>query len=114
MVSEQDTASALGSGDVPSVGTPRVLSLCEEATVAAVTSHLGEGETTVGIKVKLDHINPTPIGAEITAEAQLVEVKGRQLTFTVAATDGHGLIAVGRVTRVIIDRDRFLNKLADR
>lgn len=110
MVCEADTAPAHGSGDVAVLATVKVLALCEAAAIEAIGDCLEPNETTVGMKVKLDHINPTTVGAEVRAEAHLVELKGRQLTFTVSAYDDHGLIVVGKVTRVIVDRSRFLEK----
>jgi predicted thioesterase len=48
----------------------------------------------------------------VTAEATLEAVQGRRLTFTVSVNDDRGLVAVGRVTRVIVDTERFLDKLS--
>ena len=111
-VSEADTAIALRSGDVAVLATPRLLALCEEATCRALDGHLDPGRTTVGIRVQLDHVQATPVGGEVRAEATLEKVEGNQLTFTVAAHDGRGLIGAGRVTRVSVDRQRFIDKLA--
>lgn len=111
MVGEADTAIALGSGDVPVLATPRVIALCEEASVAAVAAHLAEGTTTVGMRVQVDHLQPTAVGHEVVADAVLEKVEGRRLTFTVSVSDGRGLVAAGRVTRVQVDRARFLDKL---
>ena len=61
-VTDADTAQTLGSGDVPVLGTPRVLALAEAATVLATTSRLPTGTTTVGTAVTLRHLAPTPIG----------------------------------------------------
>jgi predicted thioesterase len=109
-VTEADTALAFRSGSVPVLATPRVIALCEEASVAALDGLLGEGETSVGMRVQLDHVQPTAIGNAVTAEATLEKVEGRRLTFTVHAHDGRGLIAAGRVTRVVVDVERFLDK----
>lgn len=109
-VSEGDTAAAFNSGDVPVLSTPRVLAWCEEASVAVVSDHLGVGETSVGMRVAIDHVQPTAVGAVVTAKAVLARIDGARLTFTVTAEDGRGPIAVGRVTRVVIDRQRFLDR----
>jgi predicted thioesterase len=109
-VADEDTAVALRSGEVPVLGTPRVVGLCEEATVAVVAGKLPEGQTTVGMRVQLDHLAPTAVGGSVTAEATLERVEGRRLTFTVSVSDHRGLIAAGKVTRVIVDVDRFLEK----
>ena len=62
-VTEADTAAAVGSGDMPVLATPRVLALAERATVAAVAGALEAGATTVGTRVELDHLAPSPVGA---------------------------------------------------
>lgn len=110
-VTDADTAIAVGSGDVPVLGTPRVIALCEGATVAAVASHLEPGQTTVGMRVQLDHLAPTAIGSSVRIEAVLEELDGARLIFKVTVNDDRGLVAVGRVTRVTVNRERFLDKL---
>jgi predicted thioesterase len=62
------------------------------------------------MRIQIDHVQPSAVGAMVRAEATLEKVEGRRLTFVVNAHDGRGLIAAGRVTRVIIDRDRFMEK----
>jgi fluoroacetyl-CoA thioesterase len=110
-VSEADTAIALGSGDVPVLGTPRVVALAERATVAALAAHLQPGTTSVGTRVAIDHLAATGPGREVAAEAVLTTVDGRRLGFEVTVTDGEATIATGRVDRVLVDRDRFLARV---
>ena len=109
-VGDEDTAVAWRSGDVAVLGTPRVVALCEEAAVAAVGDRLAPGETTVGMRVQLDHLAPTAVDGRVRAEATLEKVEGRRLTFTVSVTDARGLVAAGRITRVVVLRDRFMDK----
>ncbi|HZJ26244.1 MAG TPA: hotdog domain-containing protein [Acidimicrobiia bacterium] len=111
-VTDTDTAIALRSGDVPVLATPGVVRLAEEATVVAVAGRLPPGTTTVGQRVQLDHVEPTPVGGHIRAEAILEAIKGRRLTFRIAVNDDHGLVAAGRITRVVVERDRFMDKAA--
>jgi fluoroacetyl-CoA thioesterase len=106
-VTAADTARALGSGDVAVLGTPRALALAEAATVAAVAGTLEPGQTTVGTRVELDHLLPSPVGATVTAEAVLVARAGRRLTFDVRLTQDGTEVATGRITRAIVDRTRF-------
>lgn len=113
VVGDADTAIAAGSGDVPVLGTPRLLALCEQATCEALVGHLEDHQTTVGLRVQLDHLQPTAVGGEVRAEATLEKVEGPRLTFTLAAHDRRGLIGAGRVTRVVVNRQRFLDKLID-
>ena len=112
VVTEADTAAAFRSGDVPVLATPRVVGLAEEATVQAVAGELGERETTVGYRVQLDHLAPTAIGGRVDAEAILETIESRRLTFRVSVSDGRGLVAAGRITRVVVERGRFLEKAA--
>jgi fluoroacetyl-CoA thioesterase len=112
VVGEADTARALRSGTVDVLATPRLIALCEEASCRAIAPALADGTTTVGMKVGLDHLQPSPIGARIVAEAVLARVEGRRLTFTVSASDGRGLVAVGKVLRVVVDLERFMAKCA--
>lgn len=110
VVGPDDTAVALRSGEVPVLATPRLIALCEEATVEALAGMVPEGHTTVGMRVQLDHLVPTAVGESVTAEATLEKVEGRRLTFTVSATDDRGLVAAGKVTRVVVDVESFLEK----
>ena len=110
VVRDADTALALGSGDVTVLGTPKVVALCEEAAVRAIAAALAPGQTTVGIRVQIDHLQPTAVGIEVVAEAVLEKIEGRRLSFHVNVNDPRGLVATGRVTRVVVDRDRFLER----
>ena len=62
------------------------------------------------MRVQVDHLQPTPVGAEVLAEAYLDKIEGRRITFTVTASDSGGLVAAGKVTRVVVDVDRFMSK----
>lgn len=109
-VTDDDTAEALGSGDVPVLGTPRIVALAEQASVDAVRDELADGATTVGYEVQLAHLAPTAVGAQISAEATLETIEGRRLTFRVSVTDARGLVAAGRITRVVVERARFIER----
>lgn len=113
-VTELDTATALGSGDVPVLATPRLLAWIEAATVAAAESAgaVGAGQTSVGTRVELEHVAATGVGAKVRVTADVAHRDGRLLRFVVAAQDADGgLLASGTVTRVVVDRDRFLSRL---
>jgi fluoroacetyl-CoA thioesterase len=109
-VTEADTAVAVGSGEVPVLATPRVLALAERATVAAVAGALAAGATTVGTRVELDHLAPSPVGTEVEVHAVLERVAGRRLRFAVQLRDGDLTVAGGRVTRVVVDTAAFLRQ----
>lgn len=109
-VTPADTASALGSGDLDVLGTPRVLAWCEEATCAALD--LPPGQTSVGTRVDLEHLAASPVGARVTTAATIIHTDGRLVRFQVVAQDASGtLLATGEVRRVIVDRERFLSRI---
>lgn len=113
VVGDADTARALGSGDVDVLGTPRLVALFEQATIEALTGILDDGQSSVGMRVQVDHLQPTPVGAEIVVEAILDKIKGRRISFTVTASDSGGLVAAGKVTRVMIDVEHFMTKCCE-
>ncbi|MFZ0668190.1 MAG: hotdog domain-containing protein [Acidimicrobiales bacterium] len=110
VVCEADTAQKMGSGTVPVLATPRLIALCEEAACRAVASSFDSSKTSVGVRVQFDHLAPVKPGSEVTAEAVLERVEGKRLTFTVSASDASGLVGAGRVTRVVVAVDDFLDK----
>ena len=113
-VTEADTAAAVGSGDLPVLGTPRLLAWCEAATCAAIARGLGDSRTSVGTRVALEHLAASPVGERLRVEATVAYVDGRLVRFTVAAShlsDGK-VVGTGEVTRVVVDRERFLARVS--
>ena len=111
-VTAEDTAQALGSGDVPVLGTPRLVALAEAATVAALEGELDAGQTSVGTRVELDHLVATPVGGQLRVRAEVAVVDDRTVRFAVTATDEAGaMVGRGTVTRAVVDRDRFLARV---
>jgi predicted thioesterase len=113
-VTDDDTALALGSGDVPVLATPRLIAWLEAATcvAAAASGYTGDGRTSVGTRVVVDHLSATPVGGRIDVVADLVEAEGRVLRFAVTATDrSRRVVATGEVTRAVVDVERFVARL---
>ncbi len=108
-VTDADTAIAVGSGDVPVLGTPVLLAWLEQATLAAL--ELEDGQTSVGTRVEVEHSAASAVGAQVTATASVLRRDGRLVIFTVAAHDGARLVASGEVRRVVVDRERFLARV---
>jgi fluoroacetyl-CoA thioesterase len=112
VVGVADTAAALGSGDVPVLGTPRLLALAEAATVKAVAGALAPGQTSVGTSIRLEHTAASPVGTRVTVTAELTVMDGRRLTFRVEAVDARGtVLGLGTLERVMVDREKFLERL---
>src|SRR5262249_40469760 len=107
-VTDADTAQALGSGDVPVLATPRLLALAEAATVGATASRMPPGTTSVGTRLGLAQKAAAAIGRMVTAEARLAKADGRRLYFEIVVRVGAEVVADGRIERVVVDRQRFI------
>ena len=110
-VGADNTALALGSGDMDVLATPALVALMENAAMMAVADYLPEGATTVGVEISTSHLKASAIGANVVAQACLEEIDGRRLKFSLKAWDDAGVIGEGVHTRFIVDRERFLSKL---
>jgi fluoroacetyl-CoA thioesterase len=102
-----DTAIALGSGDVPVLATPRLLAWIEQATCRVVDELLPQAWTTVGASVQLDHLAPSRIGDVVLCQAEVSAVEGRRITFSVSALTDAQLLATGTILRLAVQRARF-------
>ncbi len=113
VVTDADTAAALGSGTLAVLGSPRLLAWLEEATCAAITSYVGPDESSVGTRMNLEHVRATPVGGTVVTRCELVHVDGRLLRFQVEAAQHDGVVvAHGEITRIIVATARFLARSA--
>lgn len=110
LVTENNTASAVGSGLVPVFATPYMIALMENAAVNAVLPALAEDEGTVGTQLNVAHSAATPVGMKVWAEATLTAVEGKKLSFDVVAFDECGEIGRGTHERFVIKPEKFLAK----
>ena len=110
VVTDRDTAASLGTGDVPVLATPRLVQLCEQATMAALGPNLEPGQTTVGFRIEFTHLTPVLVGNTVVAVATLERCEGRRLVFNTSVTDACGLVAAGKITRVLVETERFMEK----
>lgn len=112
-VRHMDTAEAVGSGDLPVLGTPTLIAWLEAAAVEVCGST--DQETTVGTRIGVDHNRASKVGSTVRCTATVAEIDGRLVTFKVKAimdVDGKEiLIGRGVVTRAIVDRDAFMEKV---
>jgi fluoroacetyl-CoA thioesterase len=114
VVDDAMTAAAVGSGLVKGLATPTMIGLMEGAAVAAVADALPPGTSSVGTRVDVRHLAPTPVGMKVVAEARLTEVDRRRLTFEVSVADEKGMVGQGIHERYIIDSARFAESMAQR
>ena len=110
LAEREDTAREVGSGDLLVYSTPCMVALMEGAACEAIADGLGENETSVGTLLNIEHISATPVGLEVRAEAEVIQVEGKVITFSVSAFDEVGQIGKGTHKRVVVNSQKFLEK----
>lgn len=111
VVDDAHTAAHVGSGCEAVLATPVMIALMEAAAVDCCEHLLDAGHTSLGIHVSIDHVAPTPVGREVTATAELTEIKGKRLLFRVSAEDGVRKIGEGQHTRAVVSIEEFRGRL---
>ena len=109
-VEREDTAKEVGSGSLLVYATPCMVALMEGAACEAIEEALDESKTTVGTALNIEHISATPVGMDVRAEATVIAVEGKVITFEVRAFDEAGEIGKGTHKRVIVPTQKFLDK----
>lgn len=110
VVTEQNTAAAIGSGLVPVFATPHMIALMENASANSLLPYLAGDEGSVGTHLNVAHSAATPIGMKVWAESTVTAVEGKKITFDVVAYDEAGEIGRGTHERFIIKPEKFLAK----
>ena len=107
VVGTRDTAAHVGSGKIGVLATPILVTLMETAALQAVERLMPPGQQTVGTRLEISHMAATPVGMRVRAQAELVQVEGRKLTFKLHAEDEVETIGGGLHERLIISVERF-------
>ena len=111
IVGEKDLVSQIGGVAARVLSTPRLIELLEAAAVDAVGEFLGPEQMSLGSRVKIRHLSPTPSGMKVIAHAILKEINDRRLLFWVDAHDEVEKVAEGEHERVLVSKDKFLLKI---
>ena len=112
LVQPQHLADRFKDAILPPVfATPVMIMVMENAALNAVRAYLDPGESAVGTGVNVRHLAATPVGRQVTGEAEVTRVDGRQIEFAVRATEGDKEIGVGTHSRVVIDLAKFARRL---
>ena len=110
-VTDADTAAQWGSGLVPVYSTPALVGAMEKTAVLALEKHLPIGQTTVGGRIEVQHLAPTPVGMKVRVAAELIEVEGRKLVFKIEAWDEVEKIGEASHDRFVVDQFKFMEKV---
>jgi fluoroacetyl-CoA thioesterase len=111
IVVHENTAAAVGAGGVEVFSTPMMIALMENAAWRAVVDSLEEGDVTVGTEVNVRHLAATPMGQQVRATAELIEIDGRRLVFNVEAYDEKRKIGDGQHVRFIVCLEQFMKRI---
>ncbi len=110
LVEREDTAREVGSGSLLVYATPCMVALMEGAACEAIAEALDDSKTSVGTELIISHMSATPVGLEVRAEAEVIAVEGKTVTFAVAAYDEAGKIGEGTHKRAIVTTQKFLER----
>jgi len=111
IVKEEDLVSQRGGVPVDVLSTPRLIQLMETAAIEAIRDHIPGDQVSLGMEVRIKHLSATPLGMKVTANALLKGVEKNRLLFLVDAYDEKGKVAEGEHERVLVSRERFLQKV---
>jgi fluoroacetyl-CoA thioesterase len=96
----------------PVFATPMMIMAMENAALNAIRAYLEPGESAVGTAVDVRHLAATPVGHDVTAEAEVTRVDGRRIEFNVTARDEKEEIGRGTHERMVIDMRRLDQRLS--
>ena len=109
-VTEDRTAKAMGSGELPVFATPAMIALIEETAWRSVVPFLDPGQGTVGTKLEISHLAATPLGMQVSCRTELTEVDRRRLVFKAEVFDASGKVGEGTHERFIVENEKFLSR----
>lgn len=95
----------------PVLATPVMIMVMENAALNALKPYLDAGRSALGTRVDIRHLAATPAGRTVTGEAEVIEVDGRRVAFRIRAFDGAEEIGAGTHERVVIDLEKFRERL---
>lgn len=110
LVTQELSATHLGSGSVGVFATPAMLAFVERTALEMIQAYLTEEETSVGVEATVHHLAPTPVGMKVRAEVEVVQVDGRFVVVKAEVFDA--VEKVGEVThkRAVVRRAQFVER----
>ena len=92
-------------------GTPIMIYHMEDVAGSVIQQYLPEGWVSVGVVVNVKHLAATPVGAIVTARAEVIAVDDHTITFAVESHDGFEKIGEGIHVRAPVQMERFMKKV---
>ncbi len=110
-VTPELTASHIGSGSLRVFATPAMCALVEKTCASMVAPQLMDDQTTVGVKLHIHHVAPTPVGSEVRLRAEVLEFQENLIIFKAQIWDEVELVGKAEHHRVVVDEERFLRRV---
>ncbi|HMK76243.1 MAG TPA: thioesterase family protein [Thermodesulfobacteriota bacterium] len=114
IVKDEDLVSRLGDVPVEVLSTPRLIQLLETAAIEAIQDFIPSDQVSLGTELRIKHLSATPLGMKVTANALLRGIEKNRLLFLVDAYDEREKVAEGEHERVLVSRERFLQKVKEK
>ncbi|MBQ5873617.1 MAG: thioesterase family protein [Bacteroidales bacterium] len=111
IVNANNVATVVGSGSVEVFATPAMIALMEKTANNSLRNYLPEDCVSVGVEINTKHIKASAIGKEIVCKSELIKVDGKKLFFNISAYEGEDMIGQASHTRVVVNKEKFLNNL---
>lgn len=111
IVNANNVATVVGSGSVEVFATPAMIALMEKTANNSLRNYLPEDYVSVGVEINTKHIKASAIGKEIVCKSELIKVDGKKLFFNISAYEGEDMIGQASHTRVVVNKEKFLNNL---
>jgi predicted thioesterase len=91
--------------------TPSMVRDVEYSSLQLLQEHLDEGESSVGIRVAVDHLGPTPLGQWVEIHLEVTKVEGRKATVAAEIRDAVETVGKAEHIRFVIDVKRHAERL---
>jgi fluoroacetyl-CoA thioesterase len=111
-VEEEHSAVHVGSGSLQVLATPWMITFMERTARQLLGELLPEGYSSVGVRLEVSHLAPTPVGSMVKTSAQVTAIEDTKVYFDISAWDEVEKIGDGQHQRVVIDEERFLRRVA--
>ena len=111
IVNANNVATVVGSGSVEVFATPAMIALMEKTANNSLRNYLPEDCVSVGVEINTKHIKASAIGKELVCKSELIKVDGKKLFFNISAYEGEDMIGQASHTRVVVNKEKFLNNL---
>ena len=111
VVEERHTATHIGSGTVKVLATPVMIAFIEITALELMGQSLDEEYTSVGTRLDIRHLAPSPLGRTVQVKTTIEQVDGNKVILQAEVWDGETLVGSGTHERFVIEVKRFVERV---